>query len=400
MHGIKTLSAVSLLVAVHSGAGTLSCETSHVENTQINIPYRVTPALVTIGPSMPDYTVIYSLNNVMVAETNAQCKGDASASVVVTLTSVVGAADTSQAGYIIYPTSVTGIGISLNGILGNTPIGLWPDRVVTNPNFPVNGPRQLVNNRVNIRLWKIPGDLPENESILTIDGPIIAQGIIPNGSSDSFSSETSSSSRMHDGLWLVSSRHLYSNGEVRVGTCNLTSSNKIVRLGKHPFYTRFSAWTDASFSLSCDMPAYGYGGSVSNSTTAGAPINGKVTANGKNLAPTVTVFPLTPAITQDELGNSLTGAFSIESADASGYGIQLAWGDYATQSSGVNPIKGVSFGTPMALNKLVNNYATTVNIGKIPLATEVKMAARFIQVSANVQPGQAKGIVEILVSYQ
>jgi hypothetical protein len=80
---------------------------------------EIAPVNITVSSHITDYSELYRLNMQIVDNVTARCTSSPSGGLVsraATLTYVSGSGDTSQAGYIIYPTNVSGIGISVNSL--------------------------------------------------------------------------------------------------------------------------------------------------------------------------------------------------------------------------------------------------------------------------------------------
>ncbi|MGK9175198.1 hypothetical protein KXR87_18610 [Yokenella regensburgei] len=307
------------------------------------------------------------------------------------LDNVPGPGDTSHAGYVIYPTNISGIGISVNSqdAAGTPPIPVWPDVLVVNTVM-ANGMNRIFSQNVAIRLWKIPGDISVGTSPFAVTGPMILQGIMPAAAGDTLDPAMMTADRaLSSTFWTLSSRNLVGSANYYVGTCNLSDNNQTVLLGKHLNFERYSAWKDASFSIECPSPAYGYGG-----------VNG-TTANKRNKPPSINITPYNAEITHDDLGNTLSSTIALDAGGAQGYGVQLAWGDYSTQAAGVNPAQPVPFNTRVSVASLVAGYPTLISpLGSTAKPATIKMAARFIQTEAVPQPGPARAAVEVIVNYE
>lgn len=359
---------------------------------------EIAPVNITVSSHITDYSELYRLNMQIVDNVTARCTSSPSGGLVsraATLTYVSGSGDTSQAGYIIYPTNVSGIGISVNSldVSGFPAIPAWP-AMLTISSETANGTNYWRHQGVTIRLWKIPGDIPSTVSPFGIIGPTVVQGFIPGSGGEHLNPATLTSNRaLSESFWIISARALLGSAKLYVGTCNLRTPNQTVQLGKHLNFYRFSEWRDASFIVDCPVKAYGYGGIVNGS------ISNK-TANNKNKAPSLKIIPYSSVIVNDHLGNPLGGTIALDAGGAQGYGVQLAWGDYSTQVTGINPVKPVAFNIPISVSSLVSGYAPTITLGANAPSATVKMAARFIQTEAIPQPGRARAAIEVIANYE
>lgn len=355
---------------------------------------EISPVNVTISSHIADYTILYTLQQRIVGDVSAYCfstpAGGNAAITANTLTNVLGSADSSQSGYLIFPTNINGIGISVNGAsAGNAAIPAWPSYQVASTSSMGNTWR---HQNVVIRIWKIPGDIPDSASPVGVVGPTVLQGIMPASTSDYLNPTTMTADRaLSSNFWIISQRNLMGTANYYIGTCNLKKANQTVLLGKHFNFNRFSEWRDASFDVECPAKAWGYGGN--NSVNSGK--------NNPNRAPSIKVIPYSATIVSDYLANPLDGTIALDAGGALGYGVQLAWGDYSTQGTGVNPAKPVTFNILISLNSLVAGYPATITpIGSTAKPATIKMAARFIQTEAVPQAGPARAAIEVIVNYE
>jgi type 1 fimbria pilin len=92
---------------------------------------------------------------------------------------------------------------------------------------------------------------------------------------------------------------------------------------------------------------------------------------------------------------------------ATGYGIQLAWGDSTTQSE--PPAKPVNFNTRMKASELNSNFYQADHSGRLPgnralpvgADSTIALSARYVRIpGATVSAGQANGKIEVLASYE
>lgn len=384
-----TIICLSLNYGAKINAAEITCSSGY---SPAAINSEITPANITVGSNIPDYTVLYTMQMRIVNNVSAYCYSTPSGGLVAitaaTLTNLAGPGDTSQPGYIIFPTNVNGIGISVNSLDGGgMPIPAWPAVLTVNTNPMGNTWR---HQNVKILFWKTPGDIPSDISPVGITGPTVIQGIMPATSGDYLNPTTLTPDReLSPTFWMISQRNLVGSAKYYVGTCNLRNSNQTVLLGKHFNFARLSDWHDASFYMDCPVIAWGYGGS-----------NYSV-VNGKNKAPSLKIVPYSAIVVNDFLGNPLSGTIALDAGGAQGYGVQLAWGDYTTQTTGLNPAKPVPFNTPVSFRTLVGaSYPTEITLGKKPDSALIKMAARFIQIDATPHPGPARAAIEVIASYE
>jgi hypothetical protein len=77
---------------------------------------------------------------------------------------------------------------------------------------------------------------------------------------------------------------------------------------------------------------------------------------------------------------------------ATGYGIQLVWGDALTSSTGI-PSDTVIFDAPNVVS------TQTFTPGVTPAPVQVKLAARYVPTGETKSPGLANSAIEILANY-
>lgn len=354
---------------------------------------EIAPVKITVSSHITDYTELYRMQIRIVGDVSARCSSSptgGSAVIGATLTNVAGAGDHSKSGYIIFPTNISGLGISVNSLdaAGSPPIPAWPATLEVKDASP-NNLNYWRHQNVAIRIWKVPGDIPSGSSPFALIAPSVIQGVMPGSPSDSLDPAIMTADRaLGTSFWTLSVRDLVSSASFYVGTCNLRNSNQTVLLGKHMNFKRYSDWQDATFIMDCPVQAYGYGG-----------MNG-TTANNKNKPPSVKIVPYTATILHDHLSNPISGTIALDPGGAEGYGVQLAWGDYAAQSSGLNPTKPVVFNIPVSVSTLVSGYQTSIPLGTKAPSAAIKMAARFIQTETIPKAGHARASVEVIINYE
>lgn len=262
---------------------------------------------------------------------------------------------------------------------------------------------------VDIRLWKIAGNIPLLPGSISFTGPIINQGVVSKNSEDTFSDSTMSPNA---GKWFTGN-YSQITGSINLinSTCNLQGGDKSVQLGAFNGAGQASGvseWRDASFNIVCPK-AYGYGGANGSGSwngSTGIGDYGTVTSANKikNNPITIRIVPRTPIVTQNWAGAPLSGTIALDGSGAQGYGVQLAWGDNATLGSG-EPATPLIFNTPVMANSLNSAAyrASAYNIGSSAITSgkdgTIKMAARFIRTTGSVSPGPANTAVEVVIGY-
>jgi hypothetical protein len=162
-------------------------------------------------------------------------------------------------------------------------------------------------------------------------------------------------------------------------------------------------WKDASFKLTC-ADGYGYGGAYNTNQTnpyaypySISPAGSYSANNIKNGRVQINIVPYTGVVDANK------GIIALDGTGAQGYGIQLAWGDYSSQTSG-EPAKPVMLNTPIDANKLNAGFRA----GDTPLGgngfsgtdNTIKMAARYVRTTGATASGEANAVVQVIANYQ
>jgi hypothetical protein len=302
-------------------------------------------------------------------------------------------------GYRIYPTSVKGIGVSINESANLSAViyPKWPDAIWRYSTASSSDQKDVW---VDIRVWKTPEFTAQTGS-LSFTGPKFMMVVSPNSSVDTISScpNNTAEGRLDERTCVWFSRVLKGSINFQSGTCNLAISSRIVALGDYGVNVGKSPWKDSSFQLQCPT-AYGYNSAVVNSVNKYDVEDGAKIANQtKNNSVKIQVVPYNSVI------NAAQGIFSLDAGGAQGYGIQLAWGMPGEQTASDIPTKPVVFGSRTLAGSLNSNFINgPYNYGGNALATgadgTIKMSARYIRTTGNTQPGPANGKVEIIAAYE
>lgn len=357
---------------------------------------------MTLSDNIPDFTQLYYF-----ARSNkgglGLCTG-ATTQYALTLTNLPGGTTpyirvVNGLTHYIYPTSINGLGISVFGndpMAGsgdkNKPIKAYPDTT-----FKFNGAWSagVIDLHYYAWLWKIPGKLgqgTETTGELNFVGPEITQVI---GPSPTQPITTPNPERLLDaskGFLIINSLIPTGTVNLKGPTCNL-SSGKTVLMGTwhHSAVKRASPWVNADFTLICPK-AYGY-----NTLTANATSNPANNTRNANL--TLMVVPRTNIMTHDFLGNLIEGTIALNGSGASGYGIQLAWGDRSTLSES-DPANPVTFNVPVLASTINNQYQSGYYaLGQEMPSPVIKMSARYIRTGTTISPGPANSMIEIIMNY-
>lgn len=370
------------------------CGISSVNATDISCPESVKSGSfifpdvkVVLGNNIPDYTVLYSARSKSTTKSTDDCSAEVAW--VMSLDNTTSAnklpMEPSYNGktHKIYTTNISGLGISVinaepsSSDANRLTVPAWPDT-----QYEYSRKDGRMENWFDVYLWKIPGDLP-TDGTLDFIGPTLLHMRTPTSSSDTITGPTYKDARHV--IW--ASVAIAGSLNIQLGTCDMVGGSKTVELGSFSSTNANggkSAWTDASFSLSCPNAA-GYGGYVSGSSTTSNSV--------KNKPIRIQIVPYTPAI---DVTNGILDA------DVQGYGVQLAWGDLATLGdTPASPVQLNSWVYAYTLNSSAyssSDYA--INSAGINGDGTIKMAARFVRTTGEVEAGPAKAIVEVLASYE
>lgn len=381
------------------GSGELDAATvSYTVTGTVNNIATLYPANTTIGTGIPNCTMLTGQMKTKLAPAN-NVLPNADVKTVYYLATSQNAVEVcvgQQPGYKIYKTNIDGIGISYNDAdsasqTNGKAIPPWSSNTsnllqkFTQAYLPggIN-----IDPWVSVRLWRYSSatdTLPYGQVAVT--GPEVYQTIGPVAG-DTFGS---CNTIWTAGQCFVNEVIPRITTAVYSGTCEFVNAAKTVQMGKRNIPTNApegygTQWVDASFQLKCP-PAYGsYQNPANTSTFTG------------NKAVTIKVVPRTTVINTDK------GIFALDGSGAQGVGIQLAWGDYASQNSG-NPTKPVKLNTATDASTISSNaQAGPYAVGGFPASGDgtvnVNMAARYVRTTGTVQPGPANAIIEIFANYQ
>jgi len=379
---------------------TITCVQSNDPWASINttIELKSPDVAITVGSAIPDYTIIYAQDNVTLGQDLTSC--DKNVYLYETIFTPGIKPVNTISGDRIYSTDIPGIGISIYS----------PD-VGSLPVFPVlalNGwisPHTGDDMTGKIKFWKIPGNIPLLSGALSINGPLVGQ--VLSNPPFIFESADGSTERIYSNgqYYIASSRKLHATFIFQPGTCEIQGGDMIVKMGDHPgVRNENSAWREASFKLICP-DAHGYGGltamnNAGQSPYGAGPSTTVVTKNNQqNGRVKLVIVPNTAIIDAGK------GIIALDGTGATGYGVQLAWGDYISQNDG-SPAKPVHFGTSNAIyvNELNSRFRST----PIPIDgnaftggdNTITMAARYIRTDGIVSPGPASASVEVIANYE
>jgi len=329
---------------------------------------------------------LYSYNYIRFGSSNSQCEvTESGESTTLDWVAFVNSdvAPLSYDGNVIFPTSVSGIGLSFNDMSfgGEKAVNIISSPTVLE-SWTLNNTRTLNNKNFNIKItiWKIPGTLASQ----SLDfAPIRIDLGLQAKASDNFASRMNmgNSPAISANIWSVVVGRLSGSINLNPGTCDI--ANKTVFLGGHQG-NRPSAWNDASFTINC-LTAWGYG-MTANMDSANA-ISSR-SANTPNAGVTISVLPITNVIT------NIPGTIALKTGGATGYGIQLAWGATNDLSNSASaPASVIIFNTPIEISNQV--FA----LGSKPGPMIIKMAARYIPTGEARSPGIANSSIEVVASY-
>lgn len=379
------------------GSGELDAATvSYTVTGTVNNIATLYPANTTIGTGIPNCTMLTGQIHAKLAPAN-NVLPNANVSTVYYLATSQNAVEVcvgQQPGYKIYKTNIDGIGISYNDSdnasqNNGKPIPPW------SPNTS-NLLQKLtqayiatgfnIDPWVSVRLWRYSSatdTLPYGQVMVT--GPEVYQTVGPVAG-DTFGS---CNTIWTAGQCFVNEIIPRITTSIYSGTCEFVNAAKTVQMGKRNIPTNApegygTQWVDASFQLNCPKAFGSYQDPANIATVT------------QNKAVTIKVVPRTTVINTDK------GIFALDGSGAQGVGIQLAWGDYASQNSG-NPTKPVKLNTATDASTISRNIAAgPFAVGSVTVAGGgwVNMAARYVRTTGTVQPGPANAIVEIFANYE
>lgn len=299
--------------------------------------------------------------------------------------------------YLIFPTSLSGIGMSFNDTLWGRVPNPTPSLNAISPDVRRTYQRATSTNEWStpmVTIWRIPGPLGEANSsgVLAFTGPsyVLAIMVYPP---DTISPDSKAGTGPAPLPRSWTANYMSFTGGLNLYPATCTFANVSVYLGNYnhgAIPDPVSSWVDASFTLRCP-PAWGSGiiAQVGDNT-----LGGIRTAAIKNSGLNIEVVPRT------EIKDSSKGVIAFDGTGAKGYGVQLAWGDVSTQPPGEGiPAKPVVFNTTLAAETISNYESRSYNLGE-NVTQHIKMAARFVRLNnEEVELGPASAVVEIIANY-
>lgn len=390
------LVAISILFVRNSLAGSINCGTGR---TSIGGDYTVPPVNITAPNNGQTNTLLYSVNNAVVDAAYSDCRNGPILwiNTAQTIMDIPAGEIYIIDGQTVYPTNIKGLGISITESFtgSNKPIPVWPSYVDT---------RSVYNNywtslTFNLKLWRTPGFI-QPIGATQINSFTLVAFIRPTNLADTISSCPPGSIRLpgNNSFCGEITRRMTFTALFELGTCELLNPNQIVEMGTYHYTPAENAspWVDASFQIKCPQ-AYGYGGSVKNSTNYNDTNNGVKTANNGNLPVQIKVTPITPIV------SPLQGTFKLSEGGAEGYDLQLAWGTPGSQ--GNVPAKPVPLGSWVNAYSLNSNYSSTpyaIGANALPNGADgkINMSARYLRNSQEINAGVANASVQVIATYQ
>jgi type 1 fimbria pilin len=380
---------------------TVACVQSNDPWASIDTIMELSPpgVTVTVGSTIPDYTVIYTQDHVTLGQDLTACEKNVY--LYETLLSQGITPVKTISGDRIYPTDVPGIGISVYSSDVGASLPVFPNLAMSGWLSAHTG--EYITGK--IKFWKIPGNIPLQSGALSVNGPLVGQ--ILSNPPYIFENTDGSTERIYSNgqYFIASSRKLHATLIFQPGTCEIQGGDVVIQMGDHPGVRNTnSAWKEASFKLICP-DAHGYGGLTSMNNAGQSPFGaGPATAvisnnyqqNGRiKLA----IVPYTAIV------DAGRGIIALDGTGATGYGIQLAWGDFRSQNE-VEPAKPVHFGVTNSI--YVSELNAQFRSGPTPIDgnaftggdNTIQLAARYIRTDGAVSPGPACASVEVLANYE
>lgn len=289
----------------------------------------------------------------------------------------------------IYPTNVSGIGISFYSFATSLSIGTADNPTINIDNYTGTSVSLNPYALIQIRLWKIPGinGTADSDGSLNFDGFTFIEVVRPRNYPSDKISNIPAEDQSNALAGSVTMNSIAISGKISLvpGTCSLDDKNIEMGTHHHSPAKNTTPWVNANFTINCPE-AWGYGRTATMSGTSENTVTSRST-NNDNTGIIVTVYPYNSIVDNNR------GIMEVNKNGSSGYDIQLAWGDSATLPTTADPSVPVIYGQPQIIS--TNNFghagATT--------SQEVKMSARYIRNSKNVEPGRADASVEIVASY-
>jgi type 1 fimbria pilin len=379
----------------------ISCTQSNDQWASINTTLELSPpgATITLGSEIPDYTVIYTQDNVTLGQDLAIC--DKSVYLYETILEQGLLPVSIISGDRIYPTDIPGIGISIFSTDITTSLPVFPNLAMSGWISAHTG--EYITGL--IKFWKIPGDIPMQSGALSVNGPVVGQ-VLSNPPYTFVNSDGSTDRIYSDGqYYIASSRKLHATLIFKPGTCEIQGGDVVVKMGDHPGVSgKNSSWKDASFRLICS-DAHGYGGVTAMNNAGQSPFGpGPATSvtspnSQQNGRVKLAILPYTAIV------DAKRGIIALDGTGATGYGIQLAWGDSLSQAEG-EPDKPVHFGASQSiyvseLNSQFRSTSTPID-GNAFTGNDntIHMAARYVRTDGEVSPGPACASVEVIANYE
>ena len=124
---------------------------------------------ITLGSAIPDYTVIYMQDNVTLGQDLATC--DRSIYLYETILDQGLLPVNTIAGDRIYPTDIPGIGMSVFSTDIATSLPVFPSLAMSGWVSAQTG--EYIMGKIKFR--KIPGDIPMQSGVLSVNGPVVGQ---------------------------------------------------------------------------------------------------------------------------------------------------------------------------------------------------------------------------------
>lgn len=398
MSHIKYILLLFFVHIISVEAATITCSIAgYSEWSGEHVPFELSPPglSMSLGSNIADWTVLYKAHANIGMQT-VSCSSTQSyggSLMYYTLLSDTNPVNTIN-GNAIYGTNVPGIGVSVSASqVSGAAVKSYPSVVYYAP------PNLGYGFWVDITYWKIPGEIPMGDGPITVTGPDAAVVLMSSGSV--YSSPDPERVTSDGKAYISSSRILTLTMMFQPATCNIEGDNVNVNMGDFGGENGHSSWKDASFKLVCPN-GMGYNGSATSNDGYDFPYdlgpNPGLTANNKhNGRVEINIVPFTEVIDANK------GIISLDGTGATGYGIQLAWGDYSSQSS-VEPTNPVILNSSIDANSLNSGFGA----GDTPIGgnafngtdNTIKMAARYVRTTGETAPGPANAIVQVIANYQ
>ncbi|MRT13861.1 hypothetical protein GJV07_16415 [Enterobacteriaceae bacterium RIT711] len=392
---ILSITVLCLIFSDYSFSAARYCRGTY---SSIGGDYTATTSNMVAPGSNETYKLLYTLDNVTINAAYADCRVGNWITTVQALIDVPPGQVVSYNGENIYPTNIQGLGMSITEAFTGSKMAIpvWPENVSAGNRYD----NYTTPMKFNLKLWIMPGFVPPT-GMTQVNSFTVVTLIRPFDAVNDYLETCPPDAIRLDGnnkFCALITRRISLSVLFQPSTCELLTENQRVDMGIYHTTDNInnSSWVDATFQLKCSQ-ALGYNGSIKNPSNNYNADNGARSANTVGNQPVrIKIVPFNP------ITDALQGTFELDQGGAKGYSLQLAWGDPASQ--GNTPAKPVQLGSWVNASTLNSNYSSTAYaIGANPIPTgadgKIKMSARYLRNTDEVEPGVANASVEVIATY-